>query len=131
VFLHAEEFHTREEARRRYLKISGRLHAERDRELGCYNLLYQGRRPVVVIIAPEAPPADVLAGRSGKTVELPHEFWEMLALRHGHGRALEPRHDGTRIGANGQEITEKPPEGPHLEEWEEWGVRRRGAHHHT
>ena len=122
MFLHAEEFHTREEARRRYLKISGRLHAERDRELGCYNLLYQGRRPVVVIIAPEAPPADILAGRSGKTVELPH------------GRALEQheqQHDGTLIGADGQEITEKPPESPHLEEWEEWGVRRRGAHHHT
>ena len=131
MFLHAEEFHTREEARRRYLKISGRLHAERDRELGCYNLLYQGRRPVVVIIAPEAPPADVLAGRSGKTVELPHEFWEMLALRHGHGRALEPQHDGTRIGADGQESTEKPSQSPHLEEWEEWGVRRRGAHPNT
>ena len=133
MFLHAEEFHTREEARRRYLHISGRLHAERDRELGCYNLLYQGKRPVVVIIAPEAPPADVLAGRSGKPVELPHEFWEMLALRHGHGRALEQHeqhHDGTWIGPDGQEITEKPPESPHLEEWEEWGVRRRGAHDH-
>jgi hypothetical protein len=111
VFLHAEEFHTREEARRRYLQISGRLRAERDRELGCYNLLYEGRRPVVVII---------------------REFWEMLALRHGHGRALdqpEQQHGGgTWIGPDGQEITEKPPESPRLEEWEEWGVRRRDAH---
>ena len=134
MFVHAEEFDNRRAARARYLEITGRLRAERDRDLGCYNLLYQSTRPVVAIIAPEAPPADVLAGRSGKTVELPHEFWEMLALRHGHGRALEQheqQHDGTWIGADGQEITEKPPESPHLEEWEEWGVRRRGAHHHT
>src|SRR5205085_12304301 len=111
MFVYAEEFDNRRAARARYLQITGRLRAERDRELGCYNLLYQGRRPVVVIIAPEAPPADILAGRSGKTVELPHEFWEMLALRHGHGRALEQheqQHDGTWIGADGQENTEKP-----------------------
>jgi hypothetical protein len=132
VFLHAEEFNTREAARRRYLQISDRLRAERDRELGCYNLLYEGKRPVVVIIAPEAPPADVLAGWSGKTVELPREFWEMLALRHGHGRALdqhEQHHDGTWLGPDGRESTEKPPESPRLEEWEEWGVHRRGAQH--
>ena len=87
MFVHAEEFDTRRAARARYLQITGRLRAERDRDLGCYNLLYQSTRPMVAIIAPEAPPADVLAGRSGKTVELPREFWEMLAQRHrrGHG----------------------------------------------
>jgi hypothetical protein len=140
VFVHAEEFDDREEARARYLQITGRLRAERDRDLGCYNLLYEGRRPVVVIIAPEAPPADVLAGWSGKSVELPREFWEMLALRHGRGRARdqhEPQRDGTWIGPDGREIPEKPPDSsrpeepdsPRPEEWEEWGARRRGAPH--
>ena len=90
MFMHAEEFNTREEARARYLQITGRLRAERDRDLGCYNLLYQSTRPVVAIIAPEAPPTDVLAGRSGKTVELPREFWEMLAQRHRRGAAPPP-----------------------------------------
>src|SRR5919199_587470 len=87
MFVHAEEFDSRRAARARYLQITGRLRAERDKDLGCYNLLYQSTRPVVAIIAPEAPPADVLAGRSGKTVELPREFWEMLAQRHrrSHG----------------------------------------------
>jgi hypothetical protein len=91
MFVHAEEFDNRRAARARYLQITGRLRAERDRDLGCYNLLYQSTRPVVAIIAPEAPPADVLAGRSGKTVELPHEFWEMLAQRHRRGHALSQR----------------------------------------
>src|SRR5919198_1101957 len=129
--MHAEEFNTREEARARYLQITGRLRAERDRDLGCYNLLYQGRRPVVTIIAPQAPPAEVLAGWSGKTVELPREFWEMLALRHGHGRALdqhEQHRDDTQSGPDGRESTstdkppesprrDEPPESPRLEEW--------------
>jgi hypothetical protein len=138
VFMHAEEFNTREEARARYLQITGRLRAERDRDLGCYNLLYAGRRPMVAIIAPEAPPADVLAGWSGKTVELPREFWEKLALRHGRSRAhdqqelQQQQHDsGAGIAPDGREISEKPPESPRLEEWEEWGVRRRDAHHRT
>ena len=96
MFVHAEEFDNRQEARARYLQITGRLRAERDKDLGCYNLLYQGTRPVVAIIAPEAPPADVLAGRSGKTVELPREFWEMLAQRHrrGHGLGQDEPHAG-------------------------------------
>jgi hypothetical protein len=96
MFVHAEEFDTRRAARARYLQITGRLRAERDRDLGCYNLLYQSTRPVVAIIAPEAPPADVLAGRSGKTVELPREFWEMLAQRHrrGHGFSHHEQHAG-------------------------------------
>src|ERR671936_2421168 len=89
MFVHAEEFDSRRAARARYLQITGRLRAERDRDLGCYNLLYQSTRPVVAIIAPEAPPADVLAGRSGKTVELPREFWEKLALRHSRSRARD------------------------------------------
>src|SRR5207248_194846 len=63
MFVHAEEFDNRQEARARYLQITGRLRAERDRDLGCYNLLYEGMRPVVAILAPQAPPADVLAGR--------------------------------------------------------------------
>ena len=133
MFMHAEEFNTREEARARYLQITGRLRAERDRDLGCYNLLYAGRRPVVAIIAPEAPPADVLAGWSGKTVELPREFWEMLALRHGRSRARDQQEQqhggGTGIAPDGREIPDKPPESPRLEEWEEWGVGRRDAHH--
>ena len=133
MFMHAEEFNTREEARARYLQITGRLRAERDRDLGCYNLLYAGRRPVVAIIAPEAPPADVLAGWSGKTIELPREFWEKLALRHGRSRAPDQQEPqpagGTGIAPDGREIPEKPPESPRLEEWEEWGVRRRDAHH--
>jgi hypothetical protein len=133
VFVHAEEFASREEARARYLQITGRLRAERDRDLSCYNLLYAGRRPVVVLIAPEAPPADVLAGWSGNSVELPREFWEMLALRHGRGRVgeqQEQQHGGsTWIAPDGQESPEKPSESPRLEEWEEWGVRRRDAHH--
>jgi hypothetical protein len=139
VFMHAEEFNTREEARARYLQITGRLRAERDRDLGCYNLLYAGRRPVVAIIAPQAPPADVLAGWSGKTVELPREFWEKLALRHGRSRARDQQEQeqeqqhasGTSIAPDGREIPEKPPESPRLEEWGEWGVRRRDAHHRT
>jgi hypothetical protein len=134
VFMHAEEFNTREEARARYLQITGRLRAERDRDLGCYNLLYAGRRPVVAIIAPEAPPADVLAGWSGKTVELPREFWETLTLRHSRSRARdlqEQQHGDTGIAPDGREIPEKPPESPRLEEWEEWGMRRRDAHHRT
>ena len=90
MFVHAEEFDTRRAARARYLQITGRLRAERDRDLGCYNLLYQSTRPVVAIIAPEAPPADVLAGRGGKTVELPREFWEMLAQRHRRGTSPPP-----------------------------------------
>ena len=57
MFVHAEEFDNRRAARARYLEITGRLRAERDRDLGCYNLLYQSTRPVVAIIAPEAPPA--------------------------------------------------------------------------
>ena len=132
MFVHAEEFNTREEARARYLQITGRLRAERDKDLSCYNLLYAGKRPVVVIIAPEAPPADVLAGWSGKTVELPREFWEMLALRHGrgHARDQQEQHGGSmEIAPDGREIPEKPPDSPRLEEWEEWGVHRRGAHH--
>jgi hypothetical protein len=130
VFMHAEEFASREEARARYLQITGRLRAERDKGLSCYNLLYAGKRPVVVIIAPEAPPADVLAGWSGNSVELPREFWEMLALRHRRGRVSEQRDAGsTWIAPDGQESPEQPPESPHLEEWEEWGVRRRDAHH--
>jgi hypothetical protein len=136
--MHAEEFASREEARARYLQITGRLRAERDKGLSCYNLLYAGKRPVVVLIAPEAPPADVLAGWSGNSVELPREFWEMLALRHRHGRVREQQEqqehqeqDGvsTWIAPDGQENPEKPPESPRLEEWEEWGVRRRDAHH--
>jgi hypothetical protein len=133
--MHAEEFNTREEARARYLQITGRLRAERDRDLGCYNLLYAGRRPVVAIIAPQAPPADVLAGWSGKTVELPREFWEKLALRHSRSRSRardqqeQQPAGGTGIAPDGREIPEKPPESPRLEEWEEWGVRRRDAHH--
>src|SRR5918912_612805 len=130
--MHAEEFNTREEARARYLQITGRLRAERDRDLGCYNLLYAGRRPVVAIIAPQAPPADVLAGWSGKTVELPREFWEKLALRHSRSRARDQQEQqpgSTGIAPDGREIAEKPPEkpseSPRLEEWEEWGVRRR------
>ena len=103
--MHAEEFNTREEARARYLQITGRLRAERDKDLGCYNLLYAGRRPVVAIIAPEAPPADVLAGWSGKTVELPREFWEKLALRHrprscgwaGTSGSTEPPRQSSRM----------------------------------
>src|SRR2546421_3703736 len=134
MFVYAEEFDNRRAARARYLQITGRLRAERDRDLGCYNLLYGGRRPVVAIIAPEAPPADVLAGWSGKTVELPREFWEMLTLRHGRSRARDQhaqQHGGTGIAPDGREIEipEKPPESPRLEEWEEWGVRRRDAHH--
>ena len=112
MFVHAEEFDNRQEARARYLQITGRLRAERDRDLGCYNLLYEGMRPVVAIMAPEAPPAEVLAGRSGKTVELPREFWEMLAQRHrrGHGRDQFDQYqqqDGgdTRIATDGREIT--------------------------
>jgi hypothetical protein len=109
MFVHAEEFDNRQEARARYLQITGRLRAERDRDLGCYNLLYEGTRPVVAIIAPQAPPADVLAGRSGKTVDLPREFWETLAQRHrrGHGRDQHEQHDGgdTRIAPDGREIT--------------------------
>jgi hypothetical protein len=131
VFVHAEEFKNRDEARARYLQITGRLRAERDRDLGCYNLLYAGRRPVVAIIAPEAPPADVLAGWRGKPIELPCEFWEMLALRHGRSRAHEQheqQHGGTWSAPDGREILEKPPDNPRLEEWEEWGVRRRDAH---
>jgi hypothetical protein len=131
--MHAEEFASREEARARYLQITGRLRAERDKGLSCYNLLYAGKRPVVVLIAPEAPPADVLAGWSGNSVELPREFWEMLALRHGRGRVGEQQEQqhggGTGIAPDGQESPEKPPESPRLEEWEEWGVRRRDAHH--
>src|ERR687885_779321 len=129
--MHAEEFNTREEARARYLQITGRLRAERDRDLGCYNLLYAGKRPVVAIIAPQAPPADVLAGWSGKPVELPREFWEKLALRQGRSHARdqqeqhEEQHGGTGIAPDGREIPDKPPESPRLEEWEEWGVRRR------
>jgi hypothetical protein len=88
---------------------------------------------VVAIIAPEAPPADVLTGWSGKTVELPREFWEMLALRHGRSRARDQQKrqygGGTGIAPDGREIPEKPPESSHLEEWEEWGVGRRDAHH--
>ena len=96
MFVHAEEFDNRQAARARYLQITGRLRAERDRDLGCYNLLYEGTRPVVAIIAPQAPPAEVLAGRSGKTVELPREFWEMLAQRHrrGHGLGHQEQHAG-------------------------------------
>jgi hypothetical protein len=109
MFVHAEEFDNRQEARARYLQITGRLRAERDRDLGCYNLLYDGTRPVVAIMAPEAPPAEVLAGRSGKTVELPGEFWEMLAQRHRRGHGLgqhEPHHGrSTRIAPDGREIT--------------------------
>ena len=90
MFVYAEEFDNRRAARARYLQITGRLRAERDRDLGCYNLLYQSTRPVVAIIAPEAPPADVLAGRSGKTVDLPREFWEMLAQRHRRGTSPPP-----------------------------------------
>ena len=132
--MHAEEFNTREEARARYLQITGRLRAERDKDLGCYNLLYAGRRPVVAIIAPETPPVGILAGWSGKTVELPREFWEMLALRHGRGRAREQheqQHGGTGIAADGRAIPETPSDSPRLEEWEEWGMRRRDAHHRT
>jgi hypothetical protein len=107
MFVHAEEFDSRRAARARYLQITGRLRAERDRDLGCYNLLYQSTRPVVAIIAPEAPPADVLAGRSGKTVELPREFWEMLAQRHrrGHGFSHHEQHagDDTRIAPSRRE----------------------------
>ena len=107
MFVHAEEFDTRRAARARYLQITGRLRAERDRDLGCYNLLYQSTRPVVAIIAPEAPPADVLAGRGGKTVELPREFWEMLAQRHrrGHGISHHEQHagDDTRIAPSRRE----------------------------
>jgi hypothetical protein len=91
MFVHAEEFDNRQAARTRYLQITGRLRAERDKDLSCYNLLYAGRRPVVALIAPEAPPADVLAGRSGKTVELPGEFWETLAQRRRRGHALGQR----------------------------------------
>ena len=132
MFMHAEEFNTREEARARYLQITGRLRAARDRDLGCYNLLYAGKRPVVAIIAPQAPPADVLAGWSGKTVELPREFWEKLTRRYSRSRARgqqEQQPGGTGIAPDGREIPEKPPESPRLEEWEEWGVRRRDAHH--
>ena len=132
MFMHAEEFNTREEARARYLQITGRLRAERDKDLGCYNLLYAGRRPVVAIIAPEAPPADVLAGWSGKTVELPREFWEKLTRRYSRSRARDQQEQqpgATGIAPDGREIPEKPPESPRLEEWEEWGMRRRDAHH--
>ena len=107
MFVHAEEFDSRRAARARYLQITGRLRAERDRDLACYNLLYQSTRPVVAIIAPEAPPADVLAGRSGKTVELPREFWEMLAQRHrrGHGFGQHQQHagDDTRVAPSRRE----------------------------
>jgi len=107
MFVHAEEFDNRQEARARYLQITGRLRAERDRDLGCYNLLYEGMRPVVAIMAPEAPPAEVLAGRSGKSVELPGEFWEMLAQRHrrGHGRGQHEQHPArnTRIAPDRRE----------------------------
>ena len=107
MFVHAEEFDNRRAARARYLQITGRLRAERDRDLGCYNLLYQSTRPVVAIIAPEAPPADVLAGRSGKSVELPREFWEMLAQRHrrGYGFSHHEQHagDDTRIAPSRRE----------------------------
>jgi hypothetical protein len=91
MFVHAEEFDNRQAARTRYLQITGRLRAERDKDLGCYNLLYAGRRPVVAIIAPEAPPADVLAGWSGKTVELPREFWDRLVQRRRRGHELGQR----------------------------------------
>jgi hypothetical protein len=97
MFVHAEEFDNRQAARTRYLQITGRLRAERDKDLGCYNLLYQGMRPVVALIAPEAPPADVLAGRSGKTVELPGEFWEMLAQRHRRGHRFG-QHEHHTVG---------------------------------
>src|SRR5919201_370000 len=113
MFVHAEEFDNRQAARTRYLQITGRLRAERDKDLGCYNLLYAGRRPVVAIVAPEAPPADVLAGWSGKTVELPREFWDRLALRHGRSRARDQQEQqpagGTGIAPDGREIPEKPP----------------------
>jgi hypothetical protein len=63
---------------------------------------------VVAIIAPEAPPADVLAGWSGKTVALPREFWEMLTLRHGHSRGRDQQEQqpggGTSIAPDGREI---------------------------
>ena len=99
MFVHAEEFDSRRAARARYLQITGRLRAERDKDLGCYNLLYQSTRPVVAIIAPEAPPADVLAGWSGKTVELPREFWDRLAQRHrrGHRFGQHEHHAGGNI----------------------------------
>jgi hypothetical protein len=91
MFVHAEEFDNRQAARTRYLQITGRLRAERDKDLGCYNLLYAGTRPVVAVIAPEAPPADVLAGWSGKPVELPGDFWDRLAQRRRRGHGLDQR----------------------------------------
>jgi hypothetical protein len=60
---------------------------------------------VVAIIAPAPPPADVLAGWSGNTVELPREFWEKLALRHGHSRGRDQQEQqpasGTSIAPDG------------------------------
>ena len=107
MFRHAEEFDSRDAARARYLQITGRLRADRDQDLGCYNLLYEGKRPVVAIMAAEAPPADVLAGLSGRPVELPQEFWDTLALRHrprpygaaGTGGATKPPRQASRMNA--------------------------------
>jgi hypothetical protein len=65
MFTHAEEFNSPAEARRCHLELSLLLRSEPNSEAGCYNLLLEGSRPVVAIIAPEAPAGD-LPGHRGQ-----------------------------------------------------------------
>jgi hypothetical protein len=105
--LHAEEFATPLEARRRYLELSLLLRSQPDSEVGCYNVLYEGTRPVVAVIAPEAPAGD-LPGHKGRPISLPGAFWQALALRHDRGRAEGPheRHHtgGMVMGPDGGDV---------------------------